>query len=220
MSTPAREAASQVLPVGGTLTTSRRRLFSMALRLFGERGYDAVSVRDITDALDQQPGAIYAHVSSKQELLFELVKIGLEEHRDRLGGALHLAGADPAEQLRAIVRAHVTVNLDHPALARVIAHEIRSLESDQRQFVLSVRAEAENTLIEVIERGQDLGVFSQTDPYLAMTAIGAMGIRAAEWWTPDSPRTREEVATTYAEFACRILGAPSSPDQAGQAPNR
>lgn len=203
-----------VLPPGRKITASRRRLFSMALQLFGARGYHAVSVRDITDALDQQPGAIYAHVSSKQELLFELIKIGLEEHRDQLRAAVLAAGSDPVDQIRGLVRAHVMANLNHPALARVVAQEIRSLDSHQRELALAVRAEAESTLTEVIERGQRLGRFSETDPYLAVTAIGAMGIRAAEWWSPHAPRTPHQVAETYAEFACRLLGTSTarSPD--------
>lgn len=200
------EATSAVLPGGQDLTASRRRLFCMALQLFGDRGYHAVSVRDITDALDQQPGAIYAHVSSKQQLLFELVRIGLEEHRDRLHEAVHTAGSDPVDQIKAIVRAHVMVNLEYPALARVISQEIRSLDSGQRDYALAVRAEAENALAEVIERGQHLGLFAETDALLAVTAIGAMGIRAAEWWSPSAPRTRDDVAATYAEFACRLVG--------------
>ncbi|RPF22651.1 TetR/AcrR family transcriptional regulator [Myceligenerans xiligouense] len=201
-----------ILPDGQQLTASRRRLFSMALQLFGERGYHAVSVRDITDALDQQPGAIYAHVSSKQQLLFELVKIGLEEHRDRLRAAVHAAGSDPVDQIRELVRAHVAVNLDYPALARMIAQETRSLDSEQREFALAVRAEAERTLTEVIEAGQRLGLFSETDTFLAVTAIGAIGIRAAEWWTPGAPRTRDEVAETYAQFALRLVcAAPQAP---------
>lgn len=201
------DTTTSILPEGQTLSASRRRLFSMALQLFGERGYHAVSVRDITDALDQRPGAIYAHVASKQQLLFELVTIGLEEHRNRLRGATLEAGDDPVDQLICMVRAHVLVNLDYPALARMIAHETRSLDDEQREIALAVRADAQNALTEVVERGQRLGVFAPTDPFLAVTAIGSMGVRAADWWTPDSPHSRQHIAETYARFACRLLGA-------------
>jgi AcrR family transcriptional regulator len=191
------DTTTSILPEGRTLSASRRRLFSMALQLFGERGYHAVSVRDITDAL----------VTSKQQLLFELVTIGLEEHRNRLRGATLEAGDDPVDQLMHMVRAHVLVNLDYPALARMIAHETRSLDDEQRETALAVRADAQNALTEVVERGQRLGVFAPTDPFLAVTAIGSMGVRAADWWTPDSPHSRQDIAETYARFACRLLGA-------------
>jgi AcrR family transcriptional regulator len=204
-------AADSILPHREKLSTSRRRLFTMALRLFGERGYHAVSVRDITDTLDQQPGAIYAHVSSKQQLLFELVRIGLEEHRDRLREIVLASGDDPEQQIRALVRAHVLVNLEYPELARVIAQEIRSLDDAQKEHALVIRGETERILADLIERGQRLGVFVPTDPFLTGTAIGAMGVRAAEWWSPAASPAREVVAETYAEFACRLLGVQPRP---------
>ncbi len=69
----------RLLPPRPDLGGARLRLFEAALQLFGERGYDAVSVRDLMGALGQQPGALYGHVPSKQHLLYELTCIGHEE---------------------------------------------------------------------------------------------------------------------------------------------
>src|SRR6476646_9978346 len=87
---------STLLPPRPALSGARLRLFETALELFGERGYHAVSVRDIAQALGQQPGALYFHVQSKQQLLYEVSLIGVEEHRDRVRAALLDAGRDPA----------------------------------------------------------------------------------------------------------------------------
>ena len=46
---------------------------------------------------------------------------------------------------------------------------------------------------------------TETAARLVVNAIGAMGIRAAEWWTPASPHSIEEIAETYAGFAVKIL---------------
>jgi hypothetical protein len=32
-----------------------------------------------------------------------------------------------------------------------------------------------------------------------------MGVRAAEWWTPDDPHTIDEVARSYADFAVKVV---------------
>jgi AcrR family transcriptional regulator len=205
METTAASTVDGLLPRRAGLSTARNRLFSTALVLFGQRGYHGVSVRDITDQLGQKPGAIYAHVQSKQELLFELVRIGHAEHRDWLRAALLDAGSDPAAQITAIVRAHVLVHLEFPALARVSNHESRFLDEAQRDAVHAVRSESELMLLDVIERGTRLGRFSVDDPSLAVTSIGAMGIQTAEWWTPESPRSPEQIADTFAAFALKIL---------------
>jgi AcrR family transcriptional regulator len=194
-----------LLPARTELSPARSRLFTTALVLFGERGYFGVSVRDITDALGQKPGAIYAHVQSKQDLLYQLVRIGHAEHRDRLRAAFEAADPDPVSQILAIVTAHVLVHLEYVSLARVTNQEFKYLDSDQVDSILGVQAESELLLLDVIERGRMLGEFGVTDPRLAVIAIGSMGIRTAEWWQPDGGPTAAHVAQTYAQFAVNLL---------------
>jgi AcrR family transcriptional regulator len=194
-----------LLPARPELSAARARLFGTAVVLFGQRGYHGVSVRDITDALGQKPGAIYAHVQSKQELLFEIVRIGHSEHRDRIRAALLEAGTEPVDQVTSVVRAHVLVHLAYPALARVSNHEFRFLDERQVQAVLAVRSESELMIYDVIERGRRLGEFTVDEPALAMAALGAMGVRAAEFWTTSSSFSATQVADAYADFAVKLL---------------
>ncbi|MCW2779367.1 MAG: TetR family transcriptional regulator [Frankiales bacterium] len=201
-----------LLPARADLAGPRLRLFEAALELFGERGYDAVSVRDLMSALGQQPGALYGHVPSKQHLLYELTCIGHEEQRDRLKDALLDAGREPNDQIRALTRAHVAIHLQYPALARVTTREARALSEEQRMSVLVVRDESIRMFLDVVERGVRLGAFAPEEPLLAVYAVGALGVRAAEWWTPDSPFSASKVADTYAEYAVRLLG-PATPTE-------
>jgi AcrR family transcriptional regulator len=203
--TAAAVGSRPLLPPGLELSDARRRLFEAGIVLFGERSYDAVSVRDIATYLGLKPMALYAHVSSKQELLFELMKIGYLIHRDRVRDALLGAGSDPKDQIQAITRAHVLVHLDYPALARVTNREAGALTVEQTAAVITVRTESANAFLDVIERGQRLGVFTEVKPHLAVHAVAALGIRAAEWWTPEEPDTAADVADTYAHFALRLL---------------
>jgi AcrR family transcriptional regulator len=194
-----------LLPEREGLTGARLRLFETALRVFGDRGYHAVSVRDLMNELGQHSGALYFHVASKEQLLFELVQIGLDSHRDRLKEALLEAGREPADQVRAVVEAHVRAHLDYPELARVTVREIGSLSGENLAVALTMRAENGRVLLDVIDRGVRHGAFSVADPFLALQAIGAMGVRAVEWWTPDSAKTKDHVARTFADFALKVL---------------
>jgi len=196
---------TDVLPARPDMSSARQRLFEAALVLFGDRGYHAVSVRDIAGALDLQTGAVYHHVASKQDLLFQLICIGFEEHRDWVRQSLLDAGRDPVDQVRAIARAHVLVNLRYTALARVVSRELQALSQEQLAVVHLIRGEVERLLLDVIARGVELGKFVVTEPELAMEAIGSMGVRAAEWWTPQSKYAADRVADTYAQFAVAFL---------------
>jgi AcrR family transcriptional regulator len=198
-------ATDGLLPPGLDLSPSKRKLYEAALELFGQEGFHAVSIRDIATALGQQPSAIYFHVSSKQDLLYDLALIGHRSHFESLRDALMDAGSDPHDQLRATVEAHVRVHLDYPSMARLTNRELRALTPEQYTSVVAIRSQSEQITVDVIERGVRMGAFHSTDPYLDAKAIGAMGVRLPEWWTPASPRTREQILTHYVENALKIV---------------
>jgi AcrR family transcriptional regulator len=197
--------ATALLPEAPEWSDARRRLFETAIVLFGERGVHGVSVRDLMGALGQQPGALYGHVASKQQLLYELVRVGYEEHRRWLRDALLDAGSDPVDQVRALTRAHVLVHLTYQALAKVTTRESRALVEEQREELMTVLHESERMFLDVIERGERLGVLHVEEPARAVAAIAAMGVRAAERYTADLGFSPEEIATTYADYAVKIL---------------
>ena len=194
-----------LLPPGLELSPAKRRLYEVALRLFGDEGYHAISIRDIAEALGQQSSAIYFHVTSKLDLLFELACIGHRTHHDALRDALMDAGSDPRDQLSAVVGAHVQIHLTYPAMARLTNRELRALTPEQLASVLAIRHRAEQIFIDVIERGVRLGEFHTADAFLAAKSIGAMGIRLPEWWSPDEPRTAEEILEHYVAYALKIV---------------
>lgn len=196
---------SELLPDRAELSPARRRLFETALVLFSRDGYHGVSVRDIVAELDQAPTAIYAHVSSKQELLFALIRIAHEELRDQVRLALLEAGSDPAEQLRAIVVANVLTHLRLPELAKVSHSEHRFLSAEQSALIEVLRVDLGSLLRDVVNRGVEQGVFAPPDALIAYYAIAGMGVRAVDWWTPVLGLDPEHVATTQADLAMRML---------------
>ena len=53
---------------------TKERILQQALELFSERGYEAVSVRDITKPLGLTEGALYVHYANKEDLLDAIFK--------------------------------------------------------------------------------------------------------------------------------------------------
>ena len=104
-----------------------------------------------------------------------------------------------------MVTAHVRVHLDYPSMARLTNRELRALAPEQYSAVLPIRSQSEQISIDVIERGVRMGAFRSTDPYLDAKVIGAMGVRLPEWWTPESPRTREQLLGHYVARALKIV---------------
>ncbi len=198
-------AGTAAIPNSAGLSAARRRLFETALGLFSQYGYNGVSVRDIVAVLDLQPTAIYAHVSSKEELLFELVRIGHEELRDRVREAVLEAGSDPGDQLRAIVAANARTHLTFPELARVSQNEQGQLSPEHVAVINVLRGDLGSLLRDVIKRGVAKGVFDPPDLEITYVALTTMGVRVLDWWATDLGVDIEQVATTHAELAMRMM---------------
>jgi AcrR family transcriptional regulator len=58
---------------------TRALLMGLAQRLFVERGYDAVGMRDIAAVAELTPGALYGHFRSKGQLLIEVLRVMIAE---------------------------------------------------------------------------------------------------------------------------------------------
>lgn len=128
----------------------RERIKQQAIRLFAERGVEAVSVRDIAQACDMKASNLYAHFQSKEDLAFALFQDGYAEYGDILAAA---AAAGPFRQrldriMREICRLHDTdtdrfrflVMTQHGYLARVPRDERNPVEVICRAVAAAMEA--------------------------------------------------------------------------------
>lgn len=201
------QATEGVLPDAVVTEGTRGRILEAALRLFAETGYAGTSIREIAAASGVQSASLYAHFPSKEHILAELARIGHDEHHRALRAALLESDPAPAKQLRAIVRAHVLMHTDLSMLAVVSNTELHSLSPEMAAPVMATRDSSVQLIQEVIQRGVDLGAFDVPHVWLAVAAIGAIGIRVANWYTTQFELSAEEVADVYAEFALRIVNS-------------
>lgn len=191
------------LPDGTAPDGTRGRILEAALVLFAERGFAGASIRDIARETGLQSATLYAHYASKEQILADLVLIGHEEHHRALNAAQN-ADAPFPDQLASLVRAHVRFHAEHPRLALVANAELHALSVDLVGPSLAVRDRATTMLLDVVRDGTRAGVFAPIDEWLAVAAIGGMGIRVANWF-PHEDETIDDIADTYAEFALRIV---------------
>ena len=194
------------LPPRATADGTLRRMLLSALVLFAERGYHAVPVREIARGAGVRASSMYEHRASKEELLLDLMLIGHAENHEWLRQAAESGGDEPRRRLTEIVRAHVRMHATYPMLARVCNRELASLSTASLERVLVERRASERLFLGAIEMGIEAGVFAVPDAFLATAAIGAMGIRVAEWYTPATAYTVDAVAEAYALFALRLVG--------------
>ena len=90
-------------------------------------------------------------------------------------------GGAPDDQLRSFVVAHVTIHAEY-AGARGRGQQRAALPPPELAAAsLALRSQSEGLLLDVLDRGRATGDFLVDDMFLALAAIGAMGIRVASW---------------------------------------
>ena len=180
----------------------RRAIESVASSLFRERGYAATSVRDIARALDIRGASLYAHVASKEDVLWAIVDRAANAFESSATAALEAqANATPRERLGALVRAHVGVIASDPTLTSVFVHEWRHLSDPRREAILARRDAYEHRFRDVIGEGVRTGVFAAVDAPLAATFILTALNGLATWYRSDGRISAGALADEYADLA-------------------
>jgi TetR/AcrR family transcriptional regulator, cholesterol catabolism regulator len=182
----------------------QERVVATAAELFAERGFDATSMIDLSEATGLAAGGLYHYIGNKKQLLFricdELMEPLLEEAR------AIVATDEPAEiRLRDLLRAW----LDHIARHRhhmmVFQQERHLIERDpQWRTVRRRRKDFERILDGVLEDCEREGSLRFPDRALALRALLGMVNHTAAWLRPRGRLSPEQIAEGYWEI---VLGA-------------
>ncbi len=88
--------------------TTRRLILEAAAGLFRQKGYAAVSLRDIAEAVGMKTGSLYYHFDSKESLVEEILTLGTQGALAASRAAVDALGpgADPVDKLQAVLSAH------------------------------------------------------------------------------------------------------------------
>jgi AcrR family transcriptional regulator len=191
----------------------RQAIEDVASDLFRERGYAATSIRDIARALSVQGASLYAHVTSKEAVLWAIVDRAASRFEAAADQAARGAEArrpgDPAEAIAALVRAHVEVLTSDVDEAGVFVTEWRSLGPDRREDILARRDAYEARFRRHIEDGVAVGAFGMTDPAIAAGAVLSAINGVATWYDPKGRLPAGRIADHLVDLSLRMLSSHS-----------
>jgi len=193
--------------------TRRQAIEDVASDLFREHGYAGTSIRDIARALSLQGASLYAHVTSKEDLLWAIV----DRAADRFEAAADEAEGqsqarhpgDPVEALAALVRAHVEVLTADVDEASVFVNEWRALGPERRAAILARRDAYQARFRRPIEDGMAIGAFGLTDPAIATSTLLSAVNGVAIWYDPDGRLPADRIADHLVDLGLRMLSGHS-----------
>lgn len=178
----------------------RAEVIATAARVFAERGYQATSIADLTEATGLTAGGLYHYIGSKERLLLAICDELLEPLLER-AHEIVAAEPEPERALRALLRAwmeHIAAHRDHML---VFAQERHVIEREpQWRRVRGRRKEFEQILDDVLASGEESGAFAFDDRRLALLALLGMFNYAPQWLRPRGRLDPQEIADSWCDL--------------------
>jgi AcrR family transcriptional regulator len=147
----------------------REAILSAALKLFSDEGYDNVSMRRIADEIEYSVGTIYLYFKDRDEIFFELHKLGFEEFYKRQLAVQNVK--DPLQRLTEHGLAYIQFAIDQPLyydlmfISRVPGKTIK-VENDWKSGHRTYEILKLN-----IQQAANVGYFKNTDVEVAAFSL-------------------------------------------------
>jgi AcrR family transcriptional regulator len=186
----------------------RREVMATATAVFSERGYRAASMNDIATKMGMGKASLYHYVASKEDVLIELYEDVL---RENVIAARRIAGSERTalDALAELITDRVAYTCRNRELLRIFFEEEAELPARQQSRLISVRHEYEQTLLEMVARGEAAGEFTlTTTPQIFVNTVLGAANWVYKWYQPEGPLTPEELG---AQIAAVLLAGLRNP---------
>ena len=158
------------------MSQRRSDLTREAARLFAEKGYHGTSVGDLAAAMGVQKGSLYAHIESKQDLLWEIAAGGAAAFHASLDAVP--ADRPAVERIRLALESHLRVVAEQVDVATVFTREWRYLGDERREQFLTERRRYEQRIRDLFREGREQGELRSD---LDEAAAALLFLSAANW---------------------------------------
>jgi len=215
---PATKTAKE--PSGSKSARTRERILDAAAAVLSRKGYAGTRLTDVAEQAEIQAPAIYYYYPSREDLIEEVMYVGIARMTENLDKVLAEAGPDltPMDRIELAVESHLRYELE---VSDYTTAAIRN--SGQVPDELRVRYDAESAKYGTIWRGlvkdaQAAGELrDDLDPDVArLLVLGALNW-TIEWWNPrrGSIETTVKTAQSLVRHGLGIVGeTPAKPSRA------
>lgn len=161
--------------------TRKQEIIRVAAQLFKEKGYSAVTMRDLATAMGMKAASLYNHISSKQEIL-KVIVISIAE--DFTNGMQTIKDSNDSNitKLKKVVALHVDISSQNINGIAALNNDWMHLE-DQLEYYLKLRNEYEANFLSIIEQGITKKEIKASNPEVVVFSMLST-LRSLYLWIP------------------------------------
>ncbi|MCF6246709.1 MAG: TetR/AcrR family transcriptional regulator [Desulfobacula sp.] len=180
-----------------TVLKNLEKIFDATLNIGIEKGFQAMTMRDLSRVSGLSMGALYSYFSTKDEIL----RVFLSEGRKIIGKILSESiekEKDPVAKLETAVEVHLFLTEKMHKWFYFSYMEARNLNPEEKENAVQSELYTEKLIENILIDGHKKSIFVETDNSLAASVIKAM---LQDWYLKRGKYAKKNIEVDqYAEF--------------------
>ena len=161
--------------------TRKNQIIKVAATLFRERGYNAVSMRDIAKVMEMKASSLYNHISGKQEILSSLIIEVAQAFTSEMSKII-ATHSTALKQIEKVVEIHIDVTVTYSENIASLNNDWMHLEGKLDHY-LSLRTCYEKKFREIVLKGKESGELKNVNTEVLIYSI-LTTLRNLYLWIP------------------------------------
>jgi TetR/AcrR family fatty acid metabolism transcriptional regulator len=177
-----------------------------ALRVFGEKGFEAATISAICKAAQVSDPTLYEYFESKEDVLFSISELYTRRELERMREVARYIHA-PREKLRAIMQAYLEFYENNPLYTSVALLTLKGNRRYLESPAYGIVRESARTIVEAFKEGVEEGVFrDDLDPYLVRNMVlGFIEHLTIQWLLVGRPEHISPCLDTVFDMVMRAI---------------
>jgi len=187
-----------------TVVKNLERIFSATLKISNNKGFQAMSMRDLSRETHLSMGALYSYFASKEELL-GMLQNQRRTVTQRILEQRIAQESKPAARLRTAILTHLHLSEAMQPWFYFSYMEAKNLSKKEQDLAVASELYTEKLIADILKQGQIQRDFELRDPQLTASVIKAM---LQDWYLKRSKYARRGISVDqYARFVLEFVEA-------------
>jgi len=152
------------------ITDRKTDIVNISAKLFKEKGYSAVTMRDIAQALEIKAASLYNHIKSKQEIL-ALMVIGIAEEYTNAIRDIESSDKTAIQKIEKVIQLHIDITVRNPDALASLNNDWMHLPTEELQYFREMREEYEDIFRRIVKKGIADGEIKNGNPEVIIFSI-------------------------------------------------
>lgn len=171
-------------------TLSRKQeIYRTAAKLFKEKGYSAVTMRDLAAAVGIKAASLYNHITSKQQILSEII-LDIAEQFTKGIDTIADRDTDTIAKLKEVIAQHITLTTDNPYGMAALNNDWMHLEGKLDHY-LDLRTRYEKKFRNMVLEGKESGELKDVNTEILVYSI-LTTLRNLYLWIPKKGELKKD----------------------------